>query len=91
MIIAVRVAKEWKMKYREPHWTAITSSMATLACVPDSPFLLVLVALDLRSACSPSNSGPSGPEPKIERWHPACYLPNPAPLEEAQKIEREKI
>jgi len=44
--------------------SAITTTMATLACVPNY-FLVLWVALNFLSACWPSNSGPSGPERKI--------------------------
>ena len=42
------ILKAWTS---EPLWTATTTSMATLACVPDMSFLLVLVALNSLFVC----------------------------------------
>jgi len=46
-------------------WTATTTSIVTLACVPDKSFLLVLVALDYLFAGYPFKSGLSGP---VSKW-----------------------
>ena len=43
----------------EKYWTVTTTSMATLACVPDKSFLLVLVAIVSLFACWASHFGPS--------------------------------